>query len=68
VQPYAQKALKSCLRRNDVGSWFEAPGCHHRISDHASATESATLITTLVTDNDKYEKDRMAALVQTAEE
>ncbi|OJI98311.1 hypothetical protein ASPVEDRAFT_50055 [Aspergillus versicolor CBS 583.65] len=49
---------------NEGGSWFEAPGCHHRISDNASENEPATLIATLVTDTDKFEKDGMAALIQ----
>ncbi|KAJ5454099.1 uncharacterized protein N7458_005055 [Penicillium daleae] len=49
-------------------SWFEAPGCHHRISDNASETEPATLIATLVTDTDKFDKDGMAALIQIDEE
>jgi hypothetical protein len=35
-------------------SWFEAPGCHHRISDNASKTEAATLIATMVTDTEVF--------------
>ncbi|KAJ6091563.1 hypothetical protein N7467_003532 [Penicillium canescens] len=50
------------------GSWFEAPGCHHRISDNASKTEPATLIATMVTDTDAFERDGMAALIQIDEE
>lgn len=50
------------------GSWFEAPGCHHRISDNASATEPATIMATMITDTDRYEKEGMAALIQIDEE
>lgn len=46
------------------GSWFEAPGCHHRISNNASKTEEATIMATMITDTDKYERDGMAALIQ----
>ncbi|KAJ5852674.1 Cupin 2 conserved barrel [Penicillium soppii] len=50
------------------GSWFEAPGCHHRISDNASKIEPATLIATMVTDTDVFERDGMGALIQIDEE
>ncbi|KAJ5845963.1 hypothetical protein N7534_009632 [Penicillium rubens] len=50
------------------GSWFEAPGCHHRISDNASKTEAATLIATMVTDTEVFERDGMGALIQIDEE
>ncbi|KAJ6188035.1 Cupin 2 conserved barrel [Penicillium mononematosum] len=50
------------------GSWFEAPGCHHRISDNASKTEPATLIATMLTDTEVFERDGMGALIQIDEE
>ncbi|OQE18725.1 hypothetical protein PENSTE_c017G06232 [Penicillium steckii] len=50
------------------GTWYEAPGCHHRISDNASKTESAVLMATMVLDTDVLERDGMAALVQIDEE
>ena len=34
-------------------SFFEAPGCRHRISDNASKTEEASLLATLVMDTAK---------------
>ncbi|KAI2848248.1 hypothetical protein CBS63078_405 [Aspergillus niger] len=34
------------------GSWYEAPGCHHRISDNASSTEPATLMAVMVLDSE----------------
>lgn len=46
------------------GTWYEAPGCHHRISDNASKTEPAVLMATFVLDTDVYERDGMGALVQ----
>lgn len=49
-------------------TWYEAPGCHHRISDNASKTEPATLFATLVLDTDVLERDGMAALIQIDEE
>ncbi|KAJ5600877.1 RmlC-like cupin domain-containing protein [Penicillium hetheringtonii] len=50
------------------GTWYEAPGCHHRISDNASKTEPAILIATMVLDTDVLERDGMAALIQIDEE
>ncbi|QKX54802.1 uncharacterized protein TRUGW13939_01891 [Talaromyces rugulosus] len=50
------------------GTWFEAPGCHHRISNNASETEPATVIATMITDTDAFERDGMAALIQIDEE
>ncbi|KAJ5152639.1 RmlC-like cupin domain-containing protein [Penicillium canariense] len=50
------------------GTWFEAPGCHHRISDNASKTEPATLFATLVLDTDVLERDGMDAIIQIDEE
>lgn len=49
-------------------TWYEAPGCHHRISDNASKTEPATLFATLVLDTDVLERDGMGALIQIDEE
>ena len=50
------------------GSWYEAPGCHHRISDNANKTEPATLLATMVLDTEELERDGMAALIQIDEE
>lgn len=50
------------------GNWFEAPGCHHRISDNASKTEPAILIVTMIVDSEFYDKDGMGALIQIDEE
>jgi quercetin dioxygenase-like cupin family protein len=36
-------------------SFFEAPGCRHRISDNASKTEEASLLATLVMETAKAE-------------
>ncbi|KAF4160313.1 hypothetical protein CNMCM6936_003973 [Aspergillus lentulus] len=50
------------------GTWYEAPGCHHRISDNASATEPAALLVAMVLDSDVYDCDGLAALIQIDEE
>lgn len=50
------------------GTWYEAPGCHHRISDNASKTEPATLFVSMVLDTEPLERDGMGALIQIDEE
>jgi hypothetical protein len=45
------------------GSWFEAPGCHHKVSENYSAVESAKLLATLIVDTEVVEKGGVAALV-----
>ena len=49
-------------------SWYEAPGCHHKVSDNASQTEGAVLVATFVIDSDVLERDGMGALIQIDEE
>ncbi|KAI9877219.1 MAG: hypothetical protein M1830_004500 [Pleopsidium flavum] len=46
------------------GSWYEAPGCFHRISDNASRTEKAVLHATFVIKTEILEKEGMGVLVQ----
>jgi quercetin dioxygenase-like cupin family protein len=46
------------------GAWYEAPGCHHRISDNASTTEDAVVLASMVVDTDALEKNGMGALMQ----
>lgn len=50
------------------GTFFEAPGCHHRVSDNYSATEEAQLLATLVVDTEIVEKGGVGALVVIDEE
>ncbi|RYP13040.1 hypothetical protein DL767_010913 [Monosporascus sp. MG133] len=50
------------------GSWYEAPGCHHKISDNYSATEPAKLLATFVINTEVVEEGGLAALVQVDEE
>jgi quercetin dioxygenase-like cupin family protein len=50
------------------GTWYEAPGCHHKISDNHSKTESLTLLATFVVDKKVLEEEGPAALVQVDEE
>lgn len=48
-------------------SFYEAPGCRHRISSNASRTEEASIIATMILDTEKMdaiiEKDGAAGLV-----
>jgi quercetin dioxygenase-like cupin family protein len=46
------------------GTWYEAPGCHHRISDNASKTEPAVVFASMILDTDVLERDGMTALMQ----
>ncbi|KAL5342707.1 RmlC-like cupin domain-containing protein [Aspergillus crustosus] len=50
------------------GSWYEAPGCHHRISANPSATEPASFFVTFVVDSDLLEREGPSVLVQIDEE
>lgn len=50
------------------GTWFEAPGCHHKVSDNYSATEEAQLLATFVIDSEVIEKGGVEALVEIDEE
>lgn len=50
------------------GSWYEAPGCHHKISDNFSSTEPAKLLAVFVIETKVVEEGGVAALVQIDEE
>jgi len=54
------------LKRGDT--WYEAPGCHHKISANASSTEPLTLLATFVVDSKVIEEGGFEALVQIDEE
>ena len=45
-------------------SWYEAPGCFHRINDNASQTEKAVFHATFVIRTEILEKEGMEVLVQ----
>lgn len=49
-------------------SWYEAPGCHHKVSDNASKTEKLVLVATFILDTEVLQKEGPAALVQIDEE
>lgn len=49
-------------------SWYEAPGCHHRVSDNPSKTEALVLLATFVIDTEELEKGGEKALIQIDEE
>ncbi|KAH6629321.1 hypothetical protein C7974DRAFT_184610 [Boeremia exigua] len=46
------------------GSWYEAPGCHHRISTNASATEPASFFVNFVVESEVLKREGVAALLQ----
>lgn len=50
------------------GSFFEAPRCHHKVSDNYSTTESAVILATLVVDTEVVERGGIAALTVFDEE
>ncbi|KAE8344099.1 hypothetical protein BDV24DRAFT_127378 [Aspergillus arachidicola] len=50
------------------GSWYEAPGCHHRIGANASKTEPAAFFVNFVLDTETLEREGSAVLVQYDEE
>ena len=54
------------LKQGDT--WYEAPGCHHRVSDNHSTTEPMTLLATFVVDTRVMEEGGPGALVQIDEE
>ncbi|KAJ4153766.1 hypothetical protein LMH87_010240 [Akanthomyces muscarius] len=49
-------------------SFFEAPCCHHRVSNNYSATEPAKLLATMVVDDEVVEKGGYEALTVIDEE
>lgn len=46
------------------GSWYEAPGCHHRIGANASKTEPAAFFVNFVIDTETLEREGPSVLVQ----
>jgi quercetin dioxygenase-like cupin family protein len=50
------------------GSWYEAPGCHHRVSANSNATEPAAFFVTFVLDSGLLEKKGPSVLVHIDEE
>ena len=46
------------------GSWYEAPGCHHRVSDNTSHTENLVFLATFLIKTDILEKEGPGVLVQ----
>ncbi|PYH44583.1 cupin domain-containing protein [Aspergillus saccharolyticus JOP 1030-1] len=50
------------------GSWYEAPGCHHRISANASESEPAVFVVSFVLETELLEREGPGVLVQIDEE
>ena len=49
-------------------SWYEAPGCHHRISANASETEELEFIAVFIIETKIVEENGIGVLVQIDEE
>jgi hypothetical protein len=49
-------------------TFFENPGCRHRISDNASTTEPATIVATLIVDTKVVDEGGIQGLVVIDEE
>ncbi|KAF2424403.1 cupin domain-containing protein [Tothia fuscella] len=49
-------------------TWYEAPGCHHKISANASQTEAFVLLATMVVETKVIDEGGYAALVEIDEE
>jgi quercetin dioxygenase-like cupin family protein len=49
-------------------TWYEAPGCHHKVSANASETEDYVLLATFVVETKVVEEGGMGALVVVDEE
>ena len=50
------------------GNWYEAPGCHHKVSANASKAEEMKLRASFVVETKVFEEGGMGALVQVDEE
>jgi quercetin dioxygenase-like cupin family protein len=50
------------------GSWYEAPGCHHKISSNKSETEPAVIFATFVVETSVFNEGGYEALVVVDEE
>lgn len=45
-------------------SWYEGPGCYHRVSDNNSKTERAVVLATLVIKTETLEKEGLSVVFQ----
>ncbi|PYI15589.1 cupin domain protein [Aspergillus violaceofuscus CBS 115571] len=75
VSAYVLKGSVLCKMNDDPmrtieqgGSWYEAPGCHHRISANASTTEPAAFFVNFVLETEVLEREGPGVLVQIDEE
>ncbi|RAH78540.1 cupin domain protein [Aspergillus japonicus CBS 114.51] len=75
VSAYVLKGSVLCKMNDDPmrtieqgGSWYEAPGCHHRISANASTTEPAAFLVNFVLETEVLEREGPGVLVQIDEE
>lgn len=54
------------LKQGD--SWYESPGCHHKVSDNASKTRELVLLATFIIDAEVLKREGEAVLMQIDEE
>lgn len=53
---------------NQGESWYEAPGCHHKVSENHSKTDKLTMMATMVLDKKVLEEEGPGALLQVDDE
>lgn len=53
---------------NKGDTWYEAPGCHHRISDNNSKTEGAAILATFIVQTEILQREGLGVLVQVDKE
>jgi hypothetical protein len=49
-------------------TWYEAPGCHHKVSANASETEELVILATFVVETKTLREKGFGALLQVDEE
>lgn len=49
-------------------TWYEAPGCHHRVFDNHLVTERTTVLATYVVETEVVRRGGLAALTVVDEE
>lgn len=49
-------------------TWYEAPGCHHKLSENNNQTEPLTFLATFVIDKKAVDEQGLRALIQMDEE
>ena len=53
---------------HEGGTWNEMPGCHHRISNNASATEEAVILVNFIIGTEVLDRVGVKGMVEIDEE